>query len=318
MRGQGPPPPGMSKRERQANKFKFEGSKKPIRHQVLYEAIRKSRVQRRGRFETGKVGWYVYDTFLADRSGQPIKQIDVHPSHPEYMPGSSQSPFELVEMKYQRDMQARYARHDQSQMHEVHLQNVAQRNQINANAQRPPGRIGANGVPVAMAASQQQLAHAVAAANAARPNVSVQNGGPIVNGRGLYGNQGPPSSQQVMQMLQAQGLTARQAQTQAQLVQAHTRLSSNGTPQSQNGNLSASPYSQPPNDLPNGDIMHASPAMPAAMGPHSSPQQALAAQQAAAMGRAPSVPMVQPPHLRVSSNGSPQIGNGPIEPHTDQ
>ncbi len=40
--GQGPPPPGLSKREaRQANKHKYEGSRKSVRHQVLYDSVRR-------------------------------------------------------------------------------------------------------------------------------------------------------------------------------------------------------------------------------------------------------------------------------------
>ena len=43
--GQGPPPPGTARRDRQPNKNKYEGSKKAIRHQVVYDTLR--RVARR-------------------------------------------------------------------------------------------------------------------------------------------------------------------------------------------------------------------------------------------------------------------------------
>ena len=43
--GEAPPPPGLSKREARAQKNKYEGSKKAIRHQVLYDTMR--RISRR-------------------------------------------------------------------------------------------------------------------------------------------------------------------------------------------------------------------------------------------------------------------------------
>ena len=234
--------------------------------------------------------------------------------------GQISTPFELVEAKYQRDMRERLERQNRiNQMQEARAQAARQQAMINAQQMRPPGSvpIGPNGQPLpSMAPSQQQLLNAVAAASAARQNVGAVNGTPVANGRPPQSAQiqmAQPQNHQVMQMLQAQQLAARQAQAQAQQQsQAHSRIPSGSTPQSQPGNLSASPYSQNQGELPNGDGPHGSPAMQSFAGSQSSPSQQVAAiqQQAAAMGRVSSMPMAQGQRLRVPSGGSPQVGNG--------
>lgn len=191
---------------------------------------------------------------------------------------------------------------------------------MNAQQFRPPGanRIGANGQAMPnMAASQQQLLTAVAAVtNAARQNAGVTNGMLNVHGRisqSAQGQAGQIPNAQVMQMLQAQQFAARQAQAQAQQQsQAHGRITSNGTPHSQPGNLSASPSSQPPGELPNGELAHGSPIMQNPAGAHSSPSQQAAAmqqQQAVAMGVVPSMPMVQGSQIRLQNGAGPQMNN---------
>lgn len=230
------------------------------------------------------------------------------------------TPFELVEAKYQRDMRDRLERQTRmNQMQEARAQAARQQAMLNAQQTRPPGqnRVGSNGQPMSnMAPSQQQLLTAVAAANAARQNAGVPNGTPIPNGRtqmSAHAQAAQMPNAQVMQMLQAQQLAARQAQAQAQQQsQAHGRVPSSGTPHSQPGNLSASPYSQTPEELPNGDASHGSPAMQNPAGQHSSPSQQVAAQQqqAVQMGRVPSMPMTQTQHLRLPGGATPLINSG--------
>jgi len=204
----------------------------------------------------------------------------------------------------------------------------AQQQQGQQQPQQPhqggPPRIAPNGQPMAnMAASQQQLLTAVAAANAVRQNasngpspVNGQNGTPVNGVRPLpqQGQAPNPQLQQQMQMLQAQQHAARQA---AQAQQSQNRVASggSGTPRSQSGNLSASPYSHPTGELPNGEGMSSSPALPnAAVGPHSSPSNPGVQQ----MGRAPSLPQG---HLRIpsgNSTGSPQMANQLPQPAGQQ
>lgn len=53
-----PPPPGLSKREaKAAGKHKYEGTKKSVRHQVLYDSMRRL-VRRREQAKTKTAGWY--------------------------------------------------------------------------------------------------------------------------------------------------------------------------------------------------------------------------------------------------------------------
>lgn len=319
--GQGPPPPGLSKREaRQANKHKYEGTKKSIRHQVLYDSVR--RLVRRREVTKQKTSGELplrhnHQTLMASVKDQPKRVIQVHDSHSSYLMAQVGTPFELVEAKYQRDMRDRMERQSRiSQMQEARAQAARQQAMLNVHQMRPPGpnRVGPNGQPLPnIAPSQQQLLNAVAAANAARQNGGAPNGTPLPNGRTPQSAQGQVQqvpNAQVMQMLQAQQMAARQAQAQAQQQsQAHGRVSSGGTPHS--SNLSNSPYSQPAGELPNGDGAHGSPAMQIPAGPQSSPaQQAAAAQQqAVAIGRVPSMPMSQSQHLRVPSGGPSQLGN---------
>ena len=184
---------------------------------------------------------------------------------------------------------------------------------------RPQGqggqtRLGPNGQPLPnMAPSQQQLLTAVAAANAARQGAGVPNGNaanagrPPSQGQNTAANQVPNAQlQQQMQMVQAQQLAARQAQAQAQ---AQNRVPGSGTPHSQAGTLSTSPYSHQSGELPNGEGAHGSPAMVQGGGPQSSPSQQAQALQTNAMGRVPSVPMAQAQNLRLPSGGSPQLSN---------
>jgi chromatin modification-related protein VID21 len=252
------------------------------------------------------------------------------------------TPWELVEAKYQRDMQQAARERQRRVLEEQNRQRQAQQMamnaqqlraqaqaqaQVQAQAQAQGGgqgqvqsqgvgvRGGTNGQPMPnMAPSQQQLLSAVAAANAVNARQAGPNGTPGASAaRSLPGGTPgavaqPAQVQQQMQLLQAQQLAAQQAQAQvrAQQAQQGHRVPSIGTPQ---GNLSASPYPQPPDSLPNGDGAHGSPALASAGVISSSPQQqASVIQQAAAMGRVGSVPMGQAQHLRVSSAGS--VGSG--------
>jgi chromatin modification-related protein VID21 len=254
------------------------------------------------------------------------------------------SPFDLVEAKWQRDMKdARDRQARQQQMQEARALALRQQQQaamLNAQqaqqggqVMRPPGqlaqpgqpgqpgapgagqpRMGPNGQPIPnMAPSQQQLLTAVAAANAARQQGQVPNAGgnvprPQNGGAGTPGvPQGAqnPQVQQQMQMLQAQQLAARQAQAQAQQGQTGVRVPSGGTPHAQPRNLSGSPYSHAQGELPVGQ----------GQGDHGSPvvntnmqvgQQSSPNQQGG-VGRVASGPMNQgqiPQHLRVPSGGN--------------
>lgn len=246
---------------------------------------------------------------------------------------AASTPWELVEAKYQRDVQIAQQR-QQRAMQEQQRQLAIRQQQAMMSAQqqaqmRPPNmpnvtnmpnaqpiRMGPNGQPMPnMAPSQQQLLNAVAAATAANrqnANGTVQ-GNPNVRPMPAVQGQSPQVQQQML--LQAQQMAAQQArvlQAQAQAQSQQGRAASMG------GNL----HSQPPQlgvsspfaqsrtpDLPaegagpSGITTTPSPAMQAtATGAQSSPQ-------IAAMGRAPSNNV--PPHLRVpnAAASSPQISS---------
>lgn len=180
-------------------------------------------------------------------------------------------------------------------------------------------RLGPNGQPLPqnIAPSQQQILNAVAAATAANRQGQSTPGGsvrPLPQPNQGQGGPMPQGQQRVMQQMEAQMLAAQMVQARAQQAQNQRAASAGGgTPVSQPGsNLSATPYQGMPDLgelMPNGNgngegsHMHAqsSPAMMNANmnnGMHSSPQ-----------GRPGQMPMVQAPHLRASSAGSPQMGN---------
>lgn len=182
-----------------------------------------------------------------------------------------------------------------------------------AQGQQP--RLGPNGQPLPpIAASQQQILNAVAAATAANRQVQGQGqntpGGSVRplpqqnQGGPMQGQQRVPVQQ--MQQVEAQMIAAQMVQARAQQAQNQRAASAGGTPQSQPSNLAATPY-QGMTDLNelNGEgvpqHLQSSPAIiNAQLGMHSSPQ-----------GRPGQMPMVQAPHLRGPSGGSPQMGGMP-------
>lgn len=169
---------------------------------------------------------------------------------------------------------------------------------------------GAVPVQANIAPSQQQLLNAVAAASAAtnRPGsvpMATPNG-PLNPAPNVRMAQTPAQQAQIasqIQILQAQQLAARQAQAlaAAQQQQQPGRIISGGTPRSNSAALSASPFSQAPVDLPNGEHAQSSPAVQSSAVPNVSPQH-----QAQGTGRVPSIPLPQAQHLRVQSAPSPQ------------
>ncbi|KAK4687612.1 chromatin modification-related protein VID21, partial [Tremellales sp. Uapishka_1] len=226
--GQNPPPPGLSKKERAVKSQKYEGSKKAIRHQVIYDAMKRMARRR----EVNKSKTQVKD--------MPKKVINVHESHSSYSMNQIQTPWDMAEQKYQRDVRNMQIRHERMQQEQQNRAQALRQQALNAlgpgqaaaaaaaaAAQgqgtvpgqgqiRPPGpgqiRVGANGPPGPMpnmAPSQQQLLSAVVAANGARQNQP--SNGPMVR------PPGPPNAQQQqqIQMLQAQQMAASRAQQQA-------------------------------------------------------------------------------------------------------
>lgn len=196
-------------------------------------------------------------------------------------------------------------------------------------------RMGPNGQPLPqnIAPSQQQILNAVAAATAVNRQSGTATPGGSVRPLPSQGQgQGPPMQpgqqrvpMQQMQQMEAQMLAASAVQARAARETQNQRVASGGggTPQSQPGNLAATPYQGMP-DL--GELMpmangngngeggqhmhaHSSPAMMAGnlnLNPnmHSSPQ-----------GRPGQMPMVQAPHLRAqTAGGSPQMGTPMLQP----
>lgn len=267
-----------------------------------------------------------------DKDNAQRKVINVHESHSMSFPHvAASTPWELVEAKYQRDVQIAQQR-QQRAMQEQQRQLAIRQQQAMMSAQqqaqmRPPNmpnvpnmpnaqpiRMGPNGQPMPnMAPSQQQLLNAVAAATAANrqnANGAVQ-GNPNVRPMPVVQGQSPQVQQQML--LQAQQMAAQQARVLQAQAQAQAQQ---GRAPSMGGNLQppqlgvSSPFAQSRTpDLPaegagpSGINPTPSPAMQAAaIGAQSSPQ-------IAAMGRAPSTNV--PPHLRVPNAGtsSPQISS---------
>lgn len=315
-----PPPPGMSKRDRMAAKPKYEGTKRSVRHQAIYDAVK--RMNRRREAARAK----------SHKDNAQRKVINVHESHSMSFPHvAASTPWELVEAKYQRDVQIAQQR-QQRAMQEQQRQLAIRQQQAMMSAQqqaqmRPPNmpnvpnmpnaqpiRMGPNGQPMpTMAPSQQQLLNAVAAATAANrqnANGAVQ-GNPNVRPMPVVQGQSPQVQQQML--LQAQQMAAQQARVLQAQAQAQAQQ---GRAPSMGGNLQppqlgvSSPFAQSRTpDLPaegagpSGINPTPSPAMQAAaIGAQSSPQ-------IATMGRAPSNNV--PPHLRVPNAGtsSPQISS---------
>jgi chromatin modification-related protein VID21 len=259
-----------------------------------------------------------------------------------------QDPITLSQLKHEHEVRRAIAQQQHAEQQQQQLQHGGNRDQYLREMQRqrmmaaamgngngpqqqqpirpgPPGqgmpqgqgqpRLGPNGQPLPpIAASQQQILNAVAAATAA--NRQAQGQGQNTPGGSVrplpQQGQGGPMQQgqqrvpvQQMQQVEAQMLAAQMVQARAQQAQNQRAASAGGTPQSQPGNLAATPY-QGMSDLSelNGEgiaqHLQSSPAIiNAQLGMHSSPQ-----------GRPGQMPMVQAPHLRAQSAGSPQMGNG--------
>ncbi|KAK6907275.1 hypothetical protein I203_101265 [Kwoniella mangroviensis CBS 8507] len=154
-----PPPPGMSKRDRQAAKPRYEGTKSSIRHQAIYDAARKLNRRR----EANKTKTGVKD--------QPKKIINVHESHASYLMSSISTPWELVETKYQRDVQAMQQR-QQRAMQEQQRQ-IALRQQMMQQQQQ-----------AAQAAQQAQQQQAAQGQQQSQQQTVPQPGQPQPQGQG--------------------------------------------------------------------------------------------------------------------------------------
>ncbi|ODN97394.1 hypothetical protein L198_03958 [Cryptococcus wingfieldii CBS 7118] len=192
-----PPPPGMSKREKQQAKPKYEGTKRSIRHQAIYDAVK--RLNRRR--EAAKVKSY--------KDNAQRKIINVHESHVAFTSDTSSTPWELVEAKYQRDMQMAQQRQQRAiqeqqralAMRQQQAMLLAQQQQQQGQMrppmqqqgqQMPPNmpnmtpRVGPNGQPLPkLTPNQQQLL----------------NGAVGPNGQALPPM--PPTPQQQQQILNA-------------------------------------------------------------------------------------------------------------------
>ena len=273
--------------------------------------------------------------------------ITIHESHCAYLNLPVQDPITLSQLKHEHEVrraiaqqqhqeqQAQQAQHGgrEQYMREMQRQRMMAAAMGNGNGPQqqpirpgPPGpgmpqgqgqqpRLGPNGQPLPpIAASQQQILNAVAAATAANRQVQGQGqntpGGSVRplpqqnQGGPMQGQQRVPVQQ--MQQVEAQMIAAQMVQARAQQAQNQRAASAGGTPQSQPGNLAATPY-QGMSDLNelNGEgvpqHLQSSPAIiNAQLGMHPSPQ-----------GRPGQMPMAQAPHLRGPSGGSPQMGNMP-------
>lgn len=342
-----PPPPGLSKREaKAAARNKYEGTKKAIRHQALYDSVR--RVIRRR------------DTSKQKSNTNPKQVINIHESHSTYLSMPILDPSTLSNQKHQADVQ-RQIQQQQHMQRTQYMQDQQHRQRINQAAMAqaasqqqqgrpvapaPPGqpmppqgqgqgqpqppRMGPNGQPLPpnmnMNSNQQMILGAVAAATAANR----QNGSATPGGTAR-----PPAPQQVrapsvqqggqqvpmqqMQHVEAQMLAAQMMQARAQQAQDQRAA---GTPMPQIGTLAGTPYQTVPelaDMMPNGQQhMHVqtSPAAMTNANMHSSPQsQAQAQAQAQGHARAATMPMASTPHLRASSSGSPQMGNTAPQPN---
>jgi chromatin modification-related protein VID21 len=276
--------------------------------------------------------------------------INIHESHAQYLALPVLDPNTLSQHRHEselrRQMQQQQAMQRDRYMQDAQRQRMAQAQMGNMGPQQqqqpirpgppgppgPPGvgpaqqgqRMGPNGQPLPqnIAPSQQQILNAVAAATAAnRQGGSATPGGSV---RPLPQQGQPPMQpgqrvpmQQQMQQMEAQMLAAQAVQARAARETQGQRVASGGggTPQSQPGNLAATPY-QGMQDLgelmPNGNgngngegghmLAQSSPAMMGGqLNLHSSPQ-----------GRPGQMPLVQAPHLRAqTAGGSPQMGTIP-------
>lgn len=349
-----PPPPGLSKREaKAAARNKYEGTKKAIRHQALYDSVR--RVMRRR--ETSKP--------KNNNLGQK-QVISIHESHSSYLAMPILDPSTLSNQKHQADiqrqMQQQQAMQRNQYMQDAHRHRMNQAAMANAAQQQqqvrpgpqqqgqpgPPGpmpqqqqqqqqagpnqgqtpRLGPNGQPLPpnmnMNSNQQMILGAVAAATAAnRQNGSATPGGtarppPAQQVRGppvQQGQQQVPVQQ--MQNLEAQMLAAQMMQARAQQAQ-NQRVASGGTPQPQPGTLTASPYQNMPElgaegMMPNG--VDVSQHMHVQTSPAAMINNNMhSSPQSQQHARAAPLPMTQAPHLRASASGSPQMNNAAPQP----
>jgi len=348
-----PPPPGLSKREaKAAARNRYEGSKKAIRHQAMFDAVRRLGRRRDANRSKTSSKFAIHVVYLGLTIGVAKQVITIHESHCAYLNLPVQDPITLSQIKHEHEIRRAIAQQQHQEQQQQMQQHGGTRDQQMRELQRqrmmaaamgngngpqqqqpirpgppgPPGagmpqaqgqpRLGPNGQPLPpIAASQQQILNAVAAATAANRQQG-QNGQNTPGGsvRPLpqqNQNQGGPMQQnqqrvpvQQMQQVEAQMIAAQMVQARAQQAQNQRAASGGGTPQSQPGNLAATPYQGLPdlNEL-NGDgipqHLQSSPAIiNAQLGMHSSPQ-----------GRPGQMPMVQAPHLRAQSAGSPQMGN---------
>lgn len=344
-----PPPPGLSKREaKAAARNKYEGTKKAIRHQALYDSVR--RVIRRR------------DTSKQKSNTNPKQVINIHESHSTYLAMPILDPSTLSNQKHQADIQRQMQQQQHIQrtqyMQDQHRHRMNQAAMAQAANQQqqgrpvapgPPGqpmppqgqmqaqpqgqvqgqpqppRMGPNGQPLPpnmnMNSSQQMILGAVAAAT----GVNRQNGPATPGGtarpppppqpqqlRGPPVQQGgQPVPMQQMQHVEAQMRAAQMMQAQAQQAQDQ-RLA--GTPMPQVGTLAASPYQNVPElaeMMPNGvngNQQHMHVQTSPAAMTNAS-MHSSPQSQAQAHARAATMPMAATPHLRASSSGSPQMGN---------
>ncbi|WVO13268.1 hypothetical protein L204_100881 [Cryptococcus depauperatus] len=218
--GGAPPPPGMSKRDRQAQKPKYEGTKRSIRHQAIYDAVKRMSRRREGA------------RVKSIKDNAQKKVINVHESHIMTFPQiTAATPWELVEAKYQRDVQIaqqRQQRAIQEQQRQLAMRqqqammNAQQQGQMRppnmSNVPNAPSRAGPNGQLLpSTVQSQQQLLNAfaaVAAASAANRqggNSPMQQGTPNIRPGLPVQGQSPQIQQQLIR--QAQQMAVEQARS---------------------------------------------------------------------------------------------------------